>query len=82
MISPYTTFDNSSPISRFRVYGEGVTVRKTVTDIVSDCVTYLKVSCQPVANRMFRAFCGLLRQLTRETTILFRVTVLIAIISL
>ena len=47
-------FGVTGPISRFRVYGEGVTVRKTVTDIVSDCVTYLKVSRQPVANRMFR----------------------------
>ncbi len=74
-------FGETGPMSRFRLYGECAPVRKTVTDIVSDNIAYLRVSRQPVASRMFRAFCGLLRQLTRETTILFRVGVIIAIVA-
>jgi S1-C subfamily serine protease len=75
-------FGVTGPLSRFRLYGQGGPVRKTVTDIVGDCADYLRVSRQPVANRMLRAFRGLLRQLARETTTLFRVTVLISIVSL
>ncbi len=74
-------FGETGPLSRFRLYAEGDPVRKTVTDILSDCVAYLRVSRQPVANRMFRAFFELLMQLTRETTILFRVTGLIVIVA-
>ena len=74
-------FGETGPLSRFRLYAEGDPVRKTVTDILSDCGAYLRVSRQPVANRMFRAFFELLRQLTRETTILFRVTGLIVIVA-
>jgi S1-C subfamily serine protease len=75
-------FGETGPLSRFRLYGEGGQIRKTVTDILCDCIDYLRVSRQPVANRVFRAIGELLRQLTRETTILFRVTVVIAIIFL
>jgi S1-C subfamily serine protease len=75
-------FGNTGPVSRFRLYGEGGPVRKTIPDILCDCVDYLRVSRQPVASRVFKAFGELLRQLTRETTILFRITVVIAIVFL
>ena len=72
----------TGPLSRFRLYGEDKPVRKSVADILSDGIDYLRVSRQPFANRVFRAFCGLLRRLTRETTILFRITVIVAILAL
>ncbi len=74
-------FGETGPLSRFRLYRVGGPVRKTVPDILSDCAAYLRVSRRPVANRMFGAFSALLRQLSRETTILFRVTGLIAIVA-
>ncbi len=75
-------FGESGPLSRFRLYREDKPVRKAVADILSDGIDYLRVSRQPFANRMFRAFNGCLRGLTRETTILFRTTVIVAILAL
>ena len=75
-------FGKTGPLSRFWVYGEDGMVRKSISDIMSDCVCYLRASRQPPAKRVFMAFSELLRQLTLGTTILFRVTVLIAIVFL
>ena len=75
-------FGETGPLSRFCLYREGRPVRKTVADILSDCLVYLRVSRQPVANRVFRASSGLLGRLTHETTLLFRVGVLLAIVAL
>ena len=73
-------FGESGPLSRYWCYGEDCPVRKTIPDILSDSVAYLRVSRQPVANRVFRASGALLWQLTRRTTILFRVVVVIALV--
>ncbi len=73
-------FGKAGPLSRFWRYGEGGPVRKTIPDILSDSVAYLRASRQPVANRVFRASGTLLWQLTRRTTILFRVVVIISLV--
>ena len=75
-------FGETGPLSRFCLYREDQPVRTTVADILSDALAYLRVSRQPVANRVFRALCQVLRRLTRQTTILFRVSVILAIVSL
>lgn len=75
-------FGETGPLSRFCLYGEDKPVRKAVTDILGDSISYLRVSRQPVVKRVFRAACELLRRLTRETTILFRTAVIIAILAL
>ena len=75
-------FGETGPLSRFRLYGEDKPIRKTVVDMLSDGIAYLRVSRQPVVKRVYRAVCELLRRLTRETTILFRTTVIIAILAL
>ncbi len=59
-------FGETGPLSRFRLYREDRPVRKVVADILSDCLVYLRVSRQPVANRVFKAFYGLLRRLMNE----------------
>ena len=61
-------FGETGPLSRFRLYGEGGPVRKTIPDILSDSVAYLRASRRPVGNRVLRALYALLRQLTLETT--------------
>ncbi|MFQ6019046.1 MAG: trypsin-like peptidase domain-containing protein [Kiloniellaceae bacterium] len=75
-------FGEIGPLSRFRLYREDRPVRKLVADILSDGLVYLRVSRQPVANRVFRAFYGLFRRLMHETTLLFRVGVILAIVAL
>jgi len=75
-------FGETGPLSRFCLYREDRPVRKMVADILSDGLAYLRVSRQPVAKRVFRAFYGLLGRLMHETTLLFRVGVILAIVAL
>ncbi len=75
-------FGETGPLSRFCLYREDQQVRTTVVDILSDGLVYLRVSRQPLANRVFRVLCDVLRRLTRQTTILFRVSVILAIVAL
>lgn len=75
-------FGESGPLSRFCLYGEDTPVRQTIVDILNDSITYLRVSRQPKIRRVFRAAGRLLSRLSRETTTLFRVMVVAAIIAL
>ncbi len=75
-------FGETGPLSRFCLYRDDQPLRKTVGDILSDGLTYLRVSRRPIAYRIFRAFFGILRRLIRETTVLFRVTVILALAAL
>ena len=75
-------FGETGPLARFRLYRNDKSAGKTVADILGDGIDYLKVSRQPFARRVYRAFCQLLRRLTRETTILFRTSVIVAILAL
>lgn len=75
-------FGESGPLSRFTLYGEDAPVRTRVLDILSDAAAYLRVSRQPVVRRAYRAVCQVVRRLARQTTILFRITVISAILVL
>ena len=72
-------FGETGPLSHFRLYGDGIAKRRTVADIMCDCVDYLQVSRQPIAKRVYSAVSVLLWELTLETTVLFRISVLVAI---
>jgi len=75
-------FGDSGPLSRFRIHNSKGPFRKTIPDILSDSVAYLRTSRQPPVTRAYRAFGGLMRQLAYETTVLFRIAVVIAIAAL
>ncbi len=75
-------FGDSGPMSRFVLYRENASVYKTVADILSDGIAYLKVSRQPFINRVFRVIGQLLRRLTQETTVMFRTAVIASILVL
>ncbi len=75
-------FGETGPLSRFRLYREGRLARIVIADIVSDRLAYLRVSRQPAVNRVLRATYGLLRSLVHETTLLFRLGVILAIVAL
>jgi S1-C subfamily serine protease len=75
-------FGERGPLARFCIHSEEEQSRKTVGQILADSVAYMRVSRQPRTKRFCYAVAGLLRRLTRETTILFRTVVLIAIVGL
>lgn len=72
-------FGENGPLSRFHLHRDGRGGKQTVTSILHDCFDYLHVSRQPIAKRLWRATTTLLRRLSRETTLLFRISVVGAI---
>ena len=75
-------FGEAGPLSRFHLYRGDLPVNKMVTDILKDSLIYLRHSRRPLANRAFMTFYGLIRRLMQETTLLFRIGVILAIIVL
>jgi S1-C subfamily serine protease len=75
-------FGDTGPLSRFRLYREGSRVRKSVADIISDCIDYTRVSRKPIGVRVSRAFRDMFRGFARQTTVLFRISVIAAIVVL
>ena len=74
-------FGETGPLCRARFYTNYSPVRNTVSDILSDIGKYLRVSREPPVRRAIRAFSALFGRLSYETSILFRITVLAAIIG-
>ena len=74
-------FGEDGPLSRFCYYPEGGHVRRMVADILKDGLAYVRVSRQPVVNRFLIAFVVIISRLMRETTLLFRTGVLLAILG-
>lgn len=75
-------FGDHVPLSRFRHYQRDLPVRKSIGDILGDGFAYLRASRRPLAQRLGRAFGGLLRRMMQETTLLFRLGVVAAISAL
>ncbi|MCP4328343.1 MAG: trypsin-like peptidase domain-containing protein [Alphaproteobacteria bacterium] len=75
-------FDETGPVSRFCLFRENRSVRTTVAEIMSDALDYIRVSRKPPTARIFTGLCQVLRRLTRNTTILFRVGIVLAVVAL
>jgi len=72
-------FGETGPISRYSIYFNECPDHQTITDILIDTMAYLRNSRQPVSKRLLRACGHLSWRLRRQTTIMFRVGVIIAI---
>ena len=72
-------FGDAGPLSRFQLYSEQLPFRKSFGDILGDFVDYTRVSRKPLANRIWNALTDFLTGITRQTTLLFRLSVLTAI---
>ncbi len=75
-------FGETGPLTRFHLYQPDSPARKMVGQILFNGIGYLRVSRKPLVIRILKAFGVLLRQLLRETTVLFRLGVLFAIVIL
>lgn len=72
-------FGETGPLCRARFFSEGAPDQKPVQEILGDIIAYLRVSRQPLFRRIVRALLTLAGRLSRETGVLFRVTVLMAL---
>ncbi len=75
-------FDDTGPLTRFRLYGPKRKARSTVETIISDGVAYLRTSRRPIGSRLVCAGRDLIRRIAFETSFLFRATVVAALIGL
>ena len=75
-------FGDAGPLCRYRLYQQGSRVRKSLGDMVSDCIDYTRVSRKPRAARLSGALRDFFRDFAFETTLLFRASVIVAIIAL
>ena len=75
-------FGDAGPLSRFQLYHRDMPVQKSISDILNDGFVYLRVSRKPLIQRLGRAVGGVVSRLMRETTLLFRVSVIVAITAL
>jgi S1-C subfamily serine protease len=75
-------FCDSGPMSRVHLCRNGRPLRIGVADILSDAAAYVRSSRRPLAKRLSAAAMQVLRRLARETTLLFRIGVTIALIAL
>ena len=75
-------FSDAGPISRVFLYRSGQSQRAGVADILSDAAAYLRSSRRPWGWRLAHVTTQIVRRLVRETTILFRIGVSVAIVAL
>ncbi len=75
-------FGDTGPLCRYRYYQQGSRIRKSLGDMVSDCIDYTRVSRKPRSARLRGAFRDFFRDFAYETTLLFRVSVIVAIVAL
>jgi len=75
-------FGDAGPLCRYRIYMQGSRIQKSLGDMVSDCIDYTRVSRKPRSARLRGAFRDFFRDFAFETTLLFRISVIVAIVAL
>lgn len=72
-------FGETGPISRFRRFEGHAPIRWTVDEIADDTFAYIRASRRPLSYRLSHAAKDFLRRFMLQTTLVFRLTVLIAL---
>jgi len=75
-------FGEKGPLSRYRIHRQGDRLKRSLSDMLDDCLDYNRVSRKPRMIRMRTALRDLLRDFLVETTLLFRVTVVAVLVVL
>lgn len=72
-------FCEAGPMSRYYVHDMGRPAHHTVTDIISDARAYFSTSRQRLSKRIYNSVGQVFHRLAVETTILFRIGVVVSI---
>ncbi|KUJ85849.1 hypothetical protein AVO45_02400 [Ruegeria marisrubri] len=75
-------FGEIGPLSRFRVYDEEHRPEPTLPEILSDAWSYMRTSRRPFLQRLGRAMWGVCGRVCTDATLVFRVSVLVALVAL
>ncbi|MGD8838031.1 MAG: serine protease [Gammaproteobacteria bacterium] len=72
-------FGDRGPLTRYRAYRQGDRPRRSLGDMFDDAIDYARASRRPKGTRVWFAMRDLCRDFVLETTILFRLGVIIAL---
>lgn len=72
-------FGEDGPMSRFRLCGHKLPTRWPVEEILGDAVAYARSSRRPFSSRLSNAFLDSVRRILLETSIVFRVMVVLVL---
>ncbi|MGB5328496.1 MAG: trypsin-like peptidase domain-containing protein [Gammaproteobacteria bacterium] len=75
-------FGEQGPLTRYRVHRQGDRIRRSLGDMLDDCIDYTRVSRKPRVARLQNALRDLSYDFVLQTTLLFRVSVIVALIVL
>ena len=75
-------FGDSGPLCRYRLYQQGGRIRRSLGDMVSDCIDYTRVSRKSLTARLGCVLRNFFRDFAFETTLFFRLSVIAAIVAL
>ncbi len=75
-------FGDKGPLSRYRLHHQGDRLRRSLGDMLADCIDYTRVSRKPRLARLQKASGDLLRDFIVGTTLLFRLSVVLALVAL
>jgi len=75
-------FGDKGPLSRYRMHRQGGRLRRSLGDMLDDAIDYTRVSRRPRIARLQRALRDFSSDFAFETTALFRVAVIIALMIL
>ena len=75
-------FGDQGPLTRYRVHRQGDRIRRSLGDMLDDCIDYTRVSRKPRFARLQNAVRDLSYDFVLQTTMLFRVSVIVALVVL
>jgi S1-C subfamily serine protease len=75
-------FGDKGPLSRYRIHRQGDRLKRSLGDMLDDCIDYTRVSRKPRMVRLQTALRGFSRDFLVETTLLFRIAVVVALVVL
>ncbi len=75
-------FGDRGPLTRYRIHYQGDRLKRSMGDMLDDCIDYTRFSRKPRVARLQRALRDFLGDFFIETTLLFRVTVVVALVVL
>ena len=75
-------FGDKGPLSRYRVHLQGDRVRRSLGDMLDDFVDYTRFSRKPRFARLQKAFRDFCVDFALETTLVFRLSVIVILVAL
>jgi len=74
-------FGDKGPLSRYRLHHQGDRVKRSLGDMFDDFIDYTRVSRKPRVARLQNAFRDFFVDFALKTTVLFRVSVIVALVA-